>query len=191
MLKDATRLGIKPPKGKPFLSETLEIEADKSRIRQVIDNLISNAIKYTAKGWVRVWLADAGETVRFYIKDTGVGIAPKDKKRLFKKFSRIKSKAQGRHVVRPGGTGLGLYVAKEILKLHKGDIKVQSRGIPGEGSLFTFHVPKKFIGIVAQKNADSLSVKKGMMMRFDDPEEKALVAQKEALRTWRRSERKR
>jgi hypothetical protein len=122
-----------------------EVVADRTRIAEVIDNLLSNAIKYTQKGFVSIWCETntARNTVTVYVKDTGMGISAKDQKTLFTKFGRIKNYINERErmaqIVRPGGTGLGLYVVKGIIDLHGGTIRVQSK--VGKGSTFSFTLP--------------------------------------------------
>jgi signal transduction histidine kinase len=122
-----------------------QILADRTRIAEVVDNLISNAIKYTQEGKVVVW-CDANKrnkTVSVYVEDTGVGISPKDKKKLFSKFGRVgnytSEKERMARIVRPGGTGLGLYVSRGIVKLHGGEIFAKSK--LGVGSTFHFTIP--------------------------------------------------
>ncbi|MDD3647868.1 MAG: ATP-binding protein [Candidatus Dojkabacteria bacterium] len=129
----------KPTKEIPF------IEADRTRIAEVIDNLISNAIKYTRKGKVEIW-CDAirrDKTVSVSVSDTGVGLSREDQKKLFTKFGRIRNyiskEERMAQIVRPGGTGLGLYLAKGIVNLHGGEIGVKST--LGKGSIFTFTLP--------------------------------------------------
>lgn len=135
-----------------FATDKVPAQADKSRIREVMDNLITNAVKYTDKGSIKIWVTEDKDNVCFYIKDTGIGIRDADKKNLFEKFSRIQNR-NGSGLVRPGGTGLGLYVAKEIITMHGGEIGVESKGIPDEGSLFYFCIPKKFKGTIKQSEA--------------------------------------
>jgi signal transduction histidine kinase len=124
-----------------------QIEADRNRIAEVIDNLISNAIKYTSEGKIWVWIdTDKKEdTVSVYVKDTGIGIPKKDQDRLFSKFGRVKNHVSEEErmarIVRPGGTGLGLYVSRGIIKLHGGNIFFKSK--KDRGSIFWFTIPVK------------------------------------------------
>lgn len=113
--------------------EPYMISADYEKIRQVVLNLIDNAIKYTPKGFVRVRVAkpEDGKKVVLSVTDSGVGVSPALKDRLFEKFSRGDFKNR-LHV---NGMGLGLYVAKEMMRAHKGDIWVESLG-EGKGSTF-------------------------------------------------------
>ncbi|MBN1617971.1 hypothetical protein JW887_01350 [Candidatus Dojkabacteria bacterium] len=117
-------------------------DMDSIRIREVIDNLLSNAIKYTKEGYVEVKVLEREDFVGASIKDTGIGISQEDQELLFKKFSRIKNYIGGKNgqIVRPGGTGLGLFVAKNILSAHKDTITIESE--VGKGSTFTFWIPK-------------------------------------------------
>lgn len=121
------------------------VEIDTVRMREVIDNLLNNAVKYTDKGYIEVTLTDKPESIIFTVKDTGIGIKRQDQAQLFKKFSRVENYIGGETgeaaIVRPGGTGLGLYVAKTIIVAHGGTIDVDSD--IGKGSVFTFEIPKK------------------------------------------------
>ena len=100
-------------------------------------NFVDNAIKYTLAGSVTVKfeLQPAG-MVTFGVTDTGMGIAKENMSYLFKKFSRVK----GSFLVQPGGSGLGLYVAKRIIDVHEGKIWAESGG-EGEGTTFLFSIP--------------------------------------------------
>jgi ammonium transporter, Amt family len=115
------------------------VRGDADRIRQVLINLVNNAIKFTSQGSVVLRLAPDGapggrRTVRFSIADTGVGI-PKDRLvRLFKAFSQADSSTTRAY----GGTGLGLAIAKQLSELMGGDIGVESE--PGKGSTFWFTI---------------------------------------------------
>ncbi|MEA3356941.1 MAG: HAMP domain-containing sensor histidine kinase, partial [Patescibacteria group bacterium] len=119
------------------------IDVDAIRIRQVIDNILTNAIKYTTHGYIEVEVSETKDSVELRVRDTGIGIRDSDIPQLFKKFSRIDEYIGGKNgkVVRPGGTGLGLFVAKNIIDAHNGKILVQSKF--GHGSTFTVTIPKK------------------------------------------------
>jgi signal transduction histidine kinase len=111
---------------------------DKRRILQVLNNLLENAIRHTAKGGsVEVSLsraADPADGVQFAIRDTGEGIAPENLSMIFESFNQAKSQAGG------GRLGLGLSIAKEIIGSHKGRIWVESPGLD-KGSTFYFTIP--------------------------------------------------
>lgn len=106
---------------------------DPDKIEQVLENLVSNAVKYTNEGEIKLIIkAEEPEKVRITIEDTGIGISAEHLERLFDRFYRT-DKARSRD---KGGTGLGLAVVKGILKAHNTEVEVQSK--PGEGSTFSF-----------------------------------------------------
>lgn len=114
------------------------IIGDSHMLRMVVENLVSNAIKYTPpKGKVIVRLNQKAKSWVLTIKDTGVGIADKDLHRLFKQFSRINN-SRSDFVT---GTGIGLYLAHHLVVLHGGSIGVSS--VEGRGSTFTVRLPRK------------------------------------------------
>ena len=113
-----------------------EIKIDEEKIRQVVMNLIDNAIKYTKKGSVTVDIRKRDDKIRFCVADSGMGIDPKDLINLFKKFHR----GEGTVLIHTEGTGLGLYVARNMLNMHKGKIWAESKGV-GKGSKFCFEIP--------------------------------------------------
>ncbi|MCX6745950.1 MAG: ATP-binding protein [Candidatus Parcubacteria bacterium] len=117
-----------------FIKPTKEIPQlvlDQGKIREVIMNLIDNSIKYTDSGFVRVKLERDDDHVTFSVSDSGRGLATDEIPLLFQKFSR----AKGAQLMHTEGTGLGLYIAKNIIAKHSGKIWVESPG-PGKGSTF-------------------------------------------------------
>ncbi|MFI3313105.1 MAG: ATP-binding protein [Eubacteriales bacterium] len=113
-----------------------EVNGDRQRIEQVLMNVVSNAIKYTADGGkIHISAGVKGSYIWIDVADNGIGIPEKDLPQLFERFYRV-DKARSRE---SGGTGLGLSIAKEILNQHKGDITVQSTY--GEGSTVTITLP--------------------------------------------------
>ncbi len=109
------------------------ITADRDKLKQVIANLVDNSFKYTPKGYVQVTLTvdKPRHKFMFKVKDNGIGIAPEILPRLFQKFTR----ASNANKTNIKGTGLGLYVAKEIITAHHGEIRAESAG-EGKGSTF-------------------------------------------------------
>ncbi|MGF1668845.1 MAG: ATP-binding protein [Balneolaceae bacterium] len=110
--------------------------ADPGKIEQVIENLVSNAIKYTSVGKIEIRIEETENEVILRVKDTGSGISDLHLERLFDRFYRT-DKARSRD---KGGTGLGLSVVKSILNAHGSEIHVESK--PGKGSIFWFRLPK-------------------------------------------------
>jgi signal transduction histidine kinase len=111
-------------------------DVDNERFQIVVRNLISNAIKYSPdEAPIKVVVDRNGETARVIVIDRGVGIAPEDQSTLFTKFGRIEH-GSTMHVA---GTGLGLWLSREIARMHDGDITCES--VEGSGSTFTFEVP--------------------------------------------------
>jgi signal transduction histidine kinase len=111
---------------------------DGERLKQVFENLISNAIKYTPeRGEIDVTLRHDNQWITVEVKDNGFGISPAQMSELFEKYHRGAS----RTVRAIRGTGLGLYVVKEIVEAHGGSITAYSEGISGRGSIFTLRVP--------------------------------------------------
>jgi len=123
------------------LEPELYLNIDESRIELVLTNLISNAIKYTpSKGKINIKMKSDDKFAQIIIKDTGVGLTKKEIEGLFKKFSRIESPLKKDLDIDLGSTGLGLFISKEIIKLHGGEIWAESEG-KGKGSTFTFKIP--------------------------------------------------
>jgi len=112
------------------------VNADQEKIGQVIQNLISNAVKYSApNSTIRVTADLFDGKVQISVSDEGIGISQTDLPRLFERFYRVKD-AETRHI---SGFGIGLYLSAEIVKQHGGRIKVES--VLGEGSTFYFTLP--------------------------------------------------
>jgi two-component system, OmpR family, phosphate regulon sensor histidine kinase PhoR len=112
------------------------VRADREALREILDNLVDNAVKYTPDGGrvsVR-WSMDAG-LCRIAVHDTGIGIGPEHRKRVFERFYRV-DKARSREM---GGTGLGLSIVKHLAQSFGGKVSVQSE--PGRGSTFTVELP--------------------------------------------------
>ena len=114
------------------------VYADQGKISQVIGNIIDNALKYTPAGSIKVSLSSADGRVKITVADTGVGLEAEDISRLFEKFIR----ADGAGNVNYSGTGLGLYVAKQMVEAHQGKIWMESPG-KNKGSTFFVELPTK------------------------------------------------
>jgi two-component system phosphate regulon sensor histidine kinase PhoR len=116
--------------------DDLEVFGDKEKLKQVLVNLILNAIKYTEKGKVEVLIEEENRHAKVIVKDTGIGIPENYLDRIFERFFRI-DKARSRS---QGGTGLGLAIVKHIIEAHNSKVSVQSK--EGEGSEFSFLLKK-------------------------------------------------
>ena len=114
----------------------LMVLADEVKLRQVLINLVSNAVNFTDSGEIMVRVKSDGEYVRFEVEDTGEGIPAADLERIFEKFHQVDSRA-ARHA---GGTGLGLSICRDLVEIMGGTIGAKSDG-PGKGSLFHFTLP--------------------------------------------------
>jgi signal transduction histidine kinase len=111
--------------------------ADASRVQQVIDNLISNAIKFTEKGgWVKVSLEEKGDLFQVSVSDNGAGLSPAEQSKVFDMFYQADASTRRS----ASGAGLGLAIARGIVVMHGGQITVQSE--KGQGSTFSFTIPR-------------------------------------------------
>ena len=159
----ATTRGLKletrmPKGGMPM------VEGDSGRIRQVLLNLVGNAVKFTERGSVTVDVAlepatEGGVLVRCAVRDTGIGIAPSDQQRLFSQFYQADVGNRRRF----GGSGLGLAICRRLLDLMGGLIRVESA--PGQGSTFTFTVPLRLAPVQVQPTQAQASGPKLPRMR--------------------------
>lgn len=131
--------------------------ADPAKLRQVVLNLIGNAVKFVPSGGsITVSFFTDGKTVEVSVKDTGVGISKEDLSKLFKKFSRLESSYTA--MASSGGTGLGLYISKNLIELMHGKIWASSEGA-GKGSTFTFSLPVATAEVLAHASDFKIEAK--------------------------------
>ncbi|MBU2229600.1 hypothetical protein KJ810_04290, partial [Patescibacteria group bacterium] len=123
---------VKPKEKIPLLN------VDEDKIKDVVLNLVDNAIKYTEKGGITVTVQKKESKVLIMVKDTGVGISPPEAEKLFSKFVR----GSGVSRLSPDGSGLGLFIARKIVDTHGGNIWAESEG-EGKGSTFNVELPIK------------------------------------------------
>lgn len=112
------------------------INADKNKLKQVLNNLIDNSSKYTKTGWLEVSVENKNRKILFAVKDSGVGISQKTLGQLFQRFSRAKN-ANDTNIL---GTGLGLYIAKKMVEANSGKVWAESSG-EGKGAQFYVEIP--------------------------------------------------
>ncbi|MCB0004857.1 MAG: GAF domain-containing protein [Anaerolineales bacterium] len=115
----------------------LQIDGDPLRLRQVLLNLASNAIKFTEKGGVTIDLKRRDEMLRIEVKDTGAGVTDDHIDKIFEAFRQADNSATRK----AGGTGLGLPISRRLIELHGGQLWVESSGVEGEGSTFIVELP--------------------------------------------------
>ena len=119
------------------IAASATVLADRSKLEQVMVNLLDNAIKYTPEsGSITISADEADNSVTITVADTGIGIPPKDLPRIFERFYRVDT-ARSRE---QGGTGLGLAIVKHIIQMYGGSVAVEST--PGKGSIFSFTLKK-------------------------------------------------
>jgi signal transduction histidine kinase len=128
-LPPALSIDVQHPESLPAVA------ADPDKLRQVLVNLVENAVKYSGEGQIEVRLEPNDGTMRFSVRDEGLGIPPEDQGRIFEKFHRLDPEMT--HGV--GGSGLGLYICKGLVERMGGEIWVESEA--GKGSTFLFELP--------------------------------------------------
>ena len=136
---------------------------DEGKVTQILRNLISNALKFTEQGEVRVsasFNADR-ERVELSVRDTGIGIAPQDHERIFDEFAQVETKIQKRFK----GTGLGLPLSRSLAELLGGELTIES--VPGQGSVFTLSIPPER-GDPSRPQRSSDGARKRVLLIDDD-----------------------
>jgi PAS domain S-box-containing protein len=117
--------------------QNIEIESDAAKIKQVLINFVGNAIKFTEKGTVTIGMRVNGESVLFYVKDTGIGIPKEFHGHIFERFRQIEGSATRKY----GGNGLGLAISKSLIELLGGSIGMESE--EGKGATFYISLPER------------------------------------------------
>lgn len=119
-----------------------EVRTDPGHVRQILLNLVANAVKFTERGTITIVArrqdADLGDSVVVIVEDTGIGIASQDHDRIFQEFEQVRPSGRGDSLER--GTGLGLAIARKLARLLGGDVQVRSA--PGAGSRFMLSLPR-------------------------------------------------
>ena len=120
-------------------STSVRMTSDIDKARQILVNLLGNAVKFTDRGTVALCLSRAGTAVRIDVQDTGIGIPADELPRLFRPFAQVDTGLTRRH----GGTGLGLYISRRLATMLGGHIEVASE--PGIGSTFSVVLPLEWL----------------------------------------------
>jgi signal transduction histidine kinase len=115
----------------------VEINADRNRLRQVMINLVNNAMKFTEQGKIIIHIAREENNVLISVKDTGIGIHPSQLETVFQEFTQVDSTTTRK----VGGTGLGLPISRRLIEMHGGRLWAESTGVSGEGSTFYVFLP--------------------------------------------------
>ena len=146
----------------PAVSE--QVEGDATRLKQVLTNLVSNAIKFTESGSVTVTVRRAGEDVRFEVHDTGIGFSEEQRAVIFERFQQ----ADGSITRKFGGTGLGLAISRELVAVMGGEL--DCCGSTGEGASFWFTLPLRPVATVAApvENAAEVHTTNSRALVVDD-----------------------
>ena len=118
-------------------TDDLVILADQIRMRQILLNIIGNAIKFTETGSVTIYIRRQGDWVRVQVKDTGIGIPADKLETIFEAFTQVDTSTTRK----VGGTGLGLPISRRLIEMHGGRLWAESTGVPGEGSTFHLNIP--------------------------------------------------
>ena len=125
------------------------LTTDEGKVSQILRNFVSNALKFTEAGEIRVSaILDDADNVRFAVKDTGLGIAPEDHERVFEEFTQLDSPIQRR----VHGTGLGLPLSRRLAELLGG--RIELRSALGAGSTFTAVIPRIYVGAAERSDAE-------------------------------------
>jgi PAS domain S-box-containing protein len=139
-----------------ILKKNFEVTTDEIRLRQIISNLLNNALKFTHEGYVEFGVQIKSSFLEFYVKDTGIGITPADVKVIFEPFRQVENSNSRMY----GGNGLGLSISKALVEKLGGTINVDSQF--GEGSVFSFTIP-----FVYNNNTENKNTTKGTENKWD------------------------
>ncbi len=169
--KDIEIVGYYPP------DLLTTVRGDDGRLRQVLLNLLGNAVKFTHHGEVVLRVENAEKTddgrpkVTFSVTDTGIGIAPDDIERLFEPFSQAETAASRNF----GGTGLGLTISRQLIRLMGGDLHAESQ--PNQGTCFSFTIPLAHPTITKTSASKASMIGRRILIADDNPTSRALLTE--------------
>jgi PAS domain S-box-containing protein len=152
------------------------VKGDPTRLRQVITNLISNAIKFTERGEVVIKAGHGDAGVSIAVIDTGIGITRDEKKHLFKPFSQV----DGSHARKYGGTGLGLVICHRLVNAMGGSINVNS--VPGKGSEFSITLPLEILEYTEQDRMNDVLSQQRILIVDDNDTNRDVL--RNILKSW-------
>ncbi len=136
----AIEKGLKMTLFKELVCNDCNIYGDPSKTRQILDNLLTNALKFTSKGEISFGYKLQDDKLQFFVADTGIGIAPEHEEAVFNRFWQVEKGLARQY----GGTGLGLSISRAYVRKMGGEIRFES--VPGKGSLFMFDLPYRKSG---------------------------------------------
>ena len=148
----------------PDLQQDLTLEGDPFRIRQIVENLLSNALKFTNEGSITLKVSYSGVRLTFSVEDTGCGMSKAEQEKIFTEFTRLPG-AQGQE-----GFGLGLSITRKLVELQDGEINVEST--PGHGSCFSVLIPLP--SYVHEKPAIQLGLTRDMLLSLTNTSKDAM-----------------
>jgi signal transduction histidine kinase len=171
---------VGPTMGKPRVALVPDIQADmgqvhtdEARLRQVIINLLSNALKFTESGEVRVTARLVKSDLEIVVSDTGIGIPEDQLETIFEEFRQVDNSSTRRHQ----GTGLGLAITKKLIELLGGTISVQSE--EGKGSTFTLYIPSTYGEALQFREVPVISSRARLIVSIDDDPNVAVLLRQE------------
>jgi len=121
----------------PSSDAEVKVNADRTRLRQVMINLVNNAIKFTERGKIAICAEQREDMALISVRDTGLGIPPDLLESIFQEFTQVDTSTTRK----VGGTGLGLPISRRLVEMHSGRLWAESTGVPGEGSVFYVEIP--------------------------------------------------
>ena len=163
----------------------MRLHGDRSRLHQILSNLVDNAIKFTSQGVVQVRMLRQGDVLRVEVQDSGRGIAPERQQHIFRRFEHADIQTNRAY----GGTGLGLTLCEKLVLLHDGQIGVQSQ--PDQGAMFWFEIP---LTAAQDQTAEAHVPDDGLvgealkMLVVDDNTVNLMVAQLQLQKCWPKAE---
>jgi signal transduction histidine kinase len=132
----AKEKGIQLVVSQDIPKQTLYIESDEAKLKQVLINFVGNAIKFTEQGTIEIGFQQTNGHIKFYVKDTGIGMPVDFQKHVFERFRQNETSKTRKY----GGNGLGLAISKSLVEMLGGNIGMES--VEGKGSTFYFTIPK-------------------------------------------------